>query len=159
MQHRTNYHIRRASIDELKTVQTFMLALYQSDRDYDHLFEDLHPEQNSHEEYTERIRGRDGICLVAELDGEVIACLAGLILVAPEERPAKRTRLEKLFVKEEFRGKGIGAALVEAFVKWSRENGVERVFVRTYATNESAIHLYERFGFRPYVLSLVLPIE
>jgi len=153
------FGIRRARSEELAIVQDLMLGLYQSDRKYDTLFESISPEEGSEEEYSSRIEGRDGICLVAEVNGEIVGCLTGLIWSEPEERPAERARLEKLFVKDEFRGRSVGMALVEEFLQWSKERGVKRVFVRTYAANEGAVRLYERFGFRPYVMSLLLTEE
>ena len=67
--------------------------------------------------------------------------------------------MEKVFVKDGFRGLGAGSALVKAFIEWSKEMGVSRVFVRAYADNVGAIELYERFGFRPYILGLAMAIE
>ena len=155
----SEFSIRWARREELEVVQNLMLALYRSDRAYDTFFESVSSEEGSEEEYSSRIEGRDGICLVAEMDREIVGCLTGLIWSEPEERPAERTRLEKLFVREEYRGRGVGTALVEEFLQWSKERAVKRVFVWTYAMNEGADRLYERFGFRPYVMSLLLTEE
>ena len=153
------YTIRKATPNDLPIVKQLMLALYHSDRQYDALFYELHPEEHADEEYSSRIRGEDGVCYIAELEGEIIGCLTGALSVVPGEHPARRTRLEKVFVKERFRDLGVGSALVEAFVQWNKEIGVNRIFVRAYAENAGAIKLYERFGFRPYILGLLLATE
>ena len=99
------------------------------------------------------------MCFVAEREVEIIGCLTGVLSVVPSEHPSRRTRLEKVFVKDGFRGLGVGSSLVKAFIEWSKIMGVSRVFVRAYADNVGAIELYERFGFRPYILGLAMAIE
>lgn len=155
----TDLIIRKARLEDLPTIKECMMSLYQSDRQYDTLFYETRPEAQADEEYSMRIRGEDGVCFVAEREGEIIGCLTGALLIVPSEHPSRRTRLEKVFVKDGFRGLGAGSALVKAFIEWSKEMGVSRVFVRAYANNVGAIELYERFGFRPYILGLAMAIE
>ena len=57
--------------------------------------------------------------------------------------------LEDLFVREEVRRHGIGAALVQATIERARERGARRVELDTSEDNAPAIALYERFGFSP----------
>jgi len=154
-----DFIIRKATLEDLPIVQEYMMGLYQSDRQYDTLFYELSPEAYAEEEYGRRILGADGVCFVAERKHEIIGCLTGVLSEVPSEYPSRRTRLEKIFIKEEFRSQGVGSALVQAFIEWSKEIGVSRLFVRTYAENEGAIELYKRLGFRPYILGLVMAIE
>lgn len=156
---RTDFIIRKARPEELPAIMECMIGLYQSDRQYDTLFSEVHPEEFAEEEYSMRIRGKDGVCFVAERAGEVIGCLTGILSDISTEHPSRRTRLEKVFVKEGFRDLGAGSALVQAFIEWSKQMGVSRVFVRAYAENAGAIELYKRVGFRPYILGLAMAIE
>jgi len=155
----TDFIIRKARMEDLPIIMECMMGLYQSDRQYDTLFHELQPEEYAEEEYSLRIRDKNSVCLVAELWSEIVGCLTGVLSDISTEYPARRTRLEKVFVTEGFRDRGIGSALVKAFMEWSKEMGVNRVFVRTYADNVGAIELYERLGFRPYILGLVLAID
>ena len=155
---RTDFIIRKARPEDQPAIKECMLGLYQSDRQYDTLFHEVHPEEYAEEEYSLRIGGKDGVCFVAEREGEVIGCLTGVLSDITTEYPSRRTRLEKVFVREGFRALGVGSALVQAFIEWSKEMGVSRVFVRAYAENAGAIELYERFGFRPYILGLAMAI-
>jgi ribosomal protein S18 acetylase RimI-like enzyme len=50
-------------------------------------------------------------------------------------------------VHAEWRGKGLGTALMEAALRWARSSGVEKVSLEVYPTNEAAVALYRRFGF------------
>jgi ribosomal protein S18 acetylase RimI-like enzyme len=55
--------------------------------------------------------------------------------------------LEDLFVREDARGQGLGRALVQRSLKRARERGCKRIELDTTADNETAIALYESFGF------------
>jgi GNAT superfamily N-acetyltransferase len=44
--------------------------------------------------------------------------------------------------------------LVEAFLEWVSQRGVERVSVTAYAANEGAVAFYQRLGFRPRNITL-----
>jgi [ribosomal protein S18]-alanine N-acetyltransferase len=55
--------------------------------------------------------------------------------------------LHRVAVASDRRGRGIGAALVEAVATEARRRGCERVLLEVEATNGSAIALYERLGF------------
>jgi GNAT superfamily N-acetyltransferase len=57
--------------------------------------------------------------------------------------------LEDLFVREEARGGGLGRALVERSLERARERGCKRVELDTTEDNDTAIRLYESFGFSP----------
>jgi GNAT superfamily N-acetyltransferase len=55
--------------------------------------------------------------------------------------------LEDLFVSGAARGKGVGAALVEAAIERARVRGCRRIELDTAEDNANALRLYERFGF------------
>jgi len=52
------------------------------------------------------------------------------------------------WVEPDARGSGVGDALVEAVVTWSRRDGATRARVEVYEHNAVAMRLYERHGFR-----------
>ena len=47
----------------------------------------------------------------------------------------------------EWRGKGIGSALLEALLAWAEANDSHKMELRVWPHNEAAIALYEKFGF------------
>ncbi|MBA2439740.1 MAG: GNAT family N-acetyltransferase [Thermoleophilaceae bacterium] len=55
--------------------------------------------------------------------------------------------LEDLFVREDRRRSGLGAALVEAALGRARKRGCARVELDVNEANSAALALYERFGF------------
>jgi RimJ/RimL family protein N-acetyltransferase len=52
-----------------------------------------------------------------------------------------------MFVAREWRGRGVGSALVEAAIEWGRENGLHKLSLSVFPHNEAAIGLYRKFGF------------
>ena len=51
-------------------------------------------------------------------------------------------------VAPQFRGRGLGTALLEQFLSSARARGIKRVFLEMRRSNTAAA-LYEKFGFRP----------
>lgn len=50
-------------------------------------------------------------------------------------------------VRAHARGQGVGAAILDALLDWSREAGAREIFLDVRPSNESAIRLYESRGF------------
>ncbi len=53
-----------------------------------------------------------------------------------------------IFVKEEFRGKGIGTVLMEKAESFCRERGYSRIGLMVSSDNQPAIKLYTKMGFK-----------
>ncbi|MEX0791360.1 MAG: GNAT family N-acetyltransferase [Actinomycetota bacterium] len=52
-------------------------------------------------------------------------------------------------VQSEYRGKGVGAGLIEGAGDWSRIFGVEKLVLNVVPQNTRAIRFYEKMGFVP----------
>ena len=50
-------------------------------------------------------------------------------------------------VARPWRGRGVGTALVEAAIAWSRDQGLHKLSLSVFPHNEAAIALYRKFGF------------
>jgi L-phenylalanine/L-methionine N-acetyltransferase len=51
-------------------------------------------------------------------------------------------------VAPEWRGRGVGAALMQEVIRWAKEVGVEKLALSVYPHNEAAMALYRKFGFK-----------
>ncbi|NHC44566.1 GNAT family N-acetyltransferase [Motilibacter aurantiacus] len=82
-----------------------------------------------------------GEVLVAELDGEVVGCVA--------LRPAGDGvyELSKMAVAPARRGRGIGRHVIAAAVERARALGATSLFLGSSTKLAPAVHLYESFGF------------
>ncbi|MBE6478349.1 MAG: GNAT family N-acetyltransferase [Propionibacteriaceae bacterium] len=97
--------------------------------------------------YTEDFGREDDHCLVAEADGGVVGAVWVRIMddfghIAPDVPSLS------IALYEQYRGWGIGTALLEAMLDLLRERGYERVSLSVQKKN-AAHRLYLRCGFRP----------
>ena len=65
--------------------------------------------------------------------------------------------IESLYVREEFRGRGIGGELARRALCWMDEKHVKSKCVSVLSGNREAVAFYERFGFRPRVYEMMIP--
>jgi len=85
------------------------------------------------------------LVLVAAVDDRVV----GNVALVVQDRPRRRHAAELgMAVHDEWHGRGVGKALMEAAVELAdRWLIVERIELTVYADNTRAIGLYEHFGF------------
>jgi ribosomal protein S18 acetylase RimI-like enzyme len=50
-------------------------------------------------------------------------------------------------VAREWRGRGVGSALLAAAIEWARDRGLHKLSLGVFAHNTAAIELYRKFGF------------
>lgn len=80
---------------------------------------------------------------IAVIDGEDV----GIVRGGPVGAGRVEATLLSMWVAPEFRGTGIGDALVDAVIAWARAEGYSRVLLEVAAGNTPAIRLYNRKGF------------
>ncbi len=79
--------------------------------------------------------------LVAEEDGKVTG-YAGLLMIAGEGD------VTNIAVFPENRGHGTGSALTETLISEGRNRGMNAFTLEVRVSNQPAIHIYEKLGFR-----------
>lgn len=89
-------------------------------------------------------RGSDRAYYVAEVDGQ----LCGTISVM-KGRWAKNSHTADFGMgcRSDFRGIGVGHALLERVIGWARASGVKKLKLEVFSTNQQAIDFYLRAGF------------
>ena len=92
--------------------------------------------------------GDDSVTFVVEHDGRWLGIVTGLAR-DPDVPDDPRPELVSMFVAPEARGRGIGAALVEAVIGWAGARRANGLTLWVTASNTAALALYERCGFRP----------
>ena len=50
-------------------------------------------------------------------------------------------------IAPEWRGRGIGSALIEASIDWARAQAAHKISLQVWPHNDTAIALYEKYGF------------
>ena len=53
-----------------------------------------------------------------------------------------------MFVKKDYRDKGIGEFMIRQALKYAHQEGIKIVKLSVFANNNRAIHLYKKLGFK-----------
>lgn len=144
--------IRRATIKDIKEILPVWgeLAVFHSELD-----PAFTPSAQWPKEYGTYLRTlisrEDAIAVVAREGLQVIGYAVGRITTLPpffEQR--YRGYIHDVFVKTDYRRRGIGRQLVDEILRWLLRRGVSLVEL-TVAANNDAIPFWERLGFRVYM--------
>jgi RimJ/RimL family protein N-acetyltransferase len=83
-----------------------------------------------------------------ELDGTLVALAAGQVVGELRVEPSWFGFGEiGMMVAADWRGRGVGTALVAAAVEWARARGLHKLTLSVFPHSEAAIALYRKFGF------------
>jgi len=144
--------IRRATLKDIKEILPIWgeLAVFHSTLD-----PAFTPSAQWPREYGTYLRSLmtrdDAIALVARDAGEIVGYAVGRVTMLPpffEQR--YRGYIHDVFVKPQFRRRGVGRRLVDAILQWLRQQEVLLVEL-TVATNNEAVAFWKRLGFSVYM--------
>ncbi|WP_108663246.1 GNAT family N-acetyltransferase [Acuticoccus kandeliae] len=96
--------------------------------------------------------------ILAEQDGEVVACAQLTFLHGLSRQGAVRALIEGVRVASSARGGGIGAELVAHLVAMAREGGAAMVQLTSDKSRTRAHAFYERLGFKGTHLGMKLDL-
>lgn len=104
------------------------------------------------------IKSPDATLIVVEDKDEIVA--SGYALIRETEKNYYNFKtyayLGFMFVKPEYRGKGINKIITDELVNWAKSRNISEIRLDVYAQNESAIKAYEKAGFEPLLLTMRL---
>jgi RimJ/RimL family protein N-acetyltransferase len=82
------------------------------------------------------------------IDGTLVAVagaeLIGSLVVEPSRHGFGEIGMA---VAREWRGRGVGSALLADAIEWARDRGLHKLSLGVFAHNAAAIQLYHKFGF------------
>ena len=88
-------------------------------------------------------RPPDGRLLLAEIDGELAAC------VALHKIEDKICEMKRLYLRPQYRGRGLGRVLAETIITEARKIGYHRMRLDTVEpVMKDAVGMYRKLGFR-----------
>ena len=106
-----------------------------------------------------RIYSKNDAVFIAEIKGEVV----GHMIVSIKKNFSIFNmkyygRINTVFIKEEFRGKGIGSELKKEALKWFKYKGIFRISLNVDPNNTRAIDVYNNWGLELYLLEMRISI-
>ncbi|MFW5746050.1 MAG: N-acetyltransferase family protein [Nanoarchaeota archaeon] len=158
MQSQMDIQIRQASPEDLEHIQNLNRLLFEQEyQDYDHTLKVQWPASaEAAGYYREAIEDEETHAVFLAWDGPVPVgyLLGGLVAEETWRDVSLMAELANMFIAPQYRGRGIGTHLMDAFIEWSEEHGVSRIKVIASAQNHRAIDFYRGAGFRDYTISL-----
>lgn len=102
----------------------------------------------SKENFEEMIEAKE--IFIAKIQDKIIGYITFNIKEKnnPSMRYRKQLQIEAICVDEQARGKGIGTQLLKYVKQYGKENDCTDIYLTVNEENESAIRLYEEFGFK-----------
>jgi ribosomal protein S18 acetylase RimI-like enzyme len=128
------YTVFRASIDDVKFARVALSEIHER-----------HPVEDA--AISSFLKTPECYLLLAVEDGCVLGSLNGYLLRQPD-RSRPQFLLYELDVREEYRRRGIGLALVNTFTDQARAAGAFEVWVVSNESTNAAIELYRKCGYR-----------
>ena len=136
--------IRKAEEKDVKELNWLLTSLIRDERKYDSSINENFEVKNMYENY---INDLTKCLLVAEDNNIIVGYIYGKIIENDESSNNNTALLDALYIDPDYRKKGIGNALIDAFKKWSINNSIEKLLVNVWSSNTSAQKLYEKNGF------------
>lgn len=106
--------------------------------------------------------------MIDDPDVEVIVAVEGDLIVGSgyaKEKPSDvyvdpptHCFLGFMFVRPEYRGRGVNGLVTDALLDWARERGLTEVQLRVYDDNLGAVRAYEKKGFGKYMVTMRLSL-
>jgi len=100
-------------------------------------------------DFQEAVDGEDAVLLVAEIGGELAGSALGIIEEFSDEL-VEAPYLTVMYVAtaDEWRRRGVAGRLLDEMEQVARRRGLRILELRVWANNETALGLYERFGYK-----------
>jgi len=87
----------------------------------------------------------DSLALAAVADKSFI----GLVSCVIHTSDSKSAHLYQMWVSPNYRGMGVGTALIDRAKKWAASSGVRKLLLSVTTVNAEAFSLYQSIGFHP----------
>ncbi|AZB00267.1 GNAT family N-acetyltransferase [Chryseobacterium joostei] len=146
---------REATKEDLKILLEFEQGIVSAERPFNST---LIEGEIHYYDLNEFIQSPDATLIVVEDNNEIVA--SGYALIKKSDKDYNNFKsyayLGFMYVKPEYRGKGINKVITDELVNWAKSRNISEVRLDVYAQNASAIKAYEKAGFEPLILTMRL---
>jgi ribosomal protein S18 acetylase RimI-like enzyme len=106
----------------------------------------------SEERQLAELQDKDTVFLLARMQQELVGYAKlrfhSTLGVEPGKAPDQRVEIERLYVREDWIGTGLGASLMRRSIEEARQQACRSVVLGVWEKNQHAIAFYQRFGFK-----------
>ncbi len=105
----------------------------------------------SFEQIQSEVTNPDSIFYLATVGGRAIGYLKlNFARAQTDVRDTNALEIERIYVLNEFQGKGIGASLLEKAIDVARDHQLTYLWLGVWEENRKAIAFYKKFGFKEF---------
>lgn len=152
--------VRRANLEDARTIAELSLKLVVQHRDYDQRrFTQLASLEQVEWFYGKQTSASDATVLVAELEEKIV----GFAYIEFEAKDyanllENAAWLHDIYIDETTRGNSAGKLLIEKSMQAAAELGADKLMLSVAAKNEYAREFFERNGFRETMVEMMLDL-
>ena len=137
------------TIEEANACDELLTLLIQDEKKYDDNISDI----IVLDWYNKLYNNPDKVIFVAKENDLVIGYIY-VKIVFDESMIYKVSLIDALYVKEEYRFKGIATRLIEEAKNWTKDNNIKQITINVIEKNDIAYMLYRKLGFNNYSICL-----
>lgn len=144
--------IRKASLNDLKSLLAFEQDLIKTERPFDPT---IKPDPVNYYDLRTMLTAPQVEVVVAEVNNKIIA--SGYARIDRSKSFLKHEHhayLGFMYVLPEFRGQGLNKKIIDALKNWAATQDISEFRLEVYYENVSAIKAYEKIGFSRYSLEM-----
>ncbi len=140
--------IQKAALSDLEQLMEWRMEVLREvfsipyERDMQSLY------QSNLEYYKEALSNESHVAVFAAEEGRMAGC-GGICLYrempSPDNPSGWCAYLMNIYTRKEYRGKGVGQAVVQWLVRYAREKGITKIYLET---SESGRLFYKKLGFQ-----------
>lgn len=149
-------NIRSASLDDLPILYEFEQGIVEAERPFDPTIK------------SGQVNYYDIMAMILSKDTEVVAAIDGNELVGSGYLDIKKSKpflkheyfgyIGFMYVKHEYRGKGVGQKIIENLKSWAKSRNLNEIRLDVYDDNHRAVGAYEKAGFKKHLVEMRMEI-
>lgn len=148
--------IKPATLADIETLLQFEQGVITAERPFTNT---IRPEKVNYYDLQTLIESDNSYLIIGYLDDVAVA--SGYIRIEkskPQHHPDHYGYLGFMYVNGLHRGKGLNKQILEHLKSWAKDRGISKLKLDVYATNESAINAYQKFGFESHMVEMMMDI-
>jgi len=116
-------------------------------------------EEKQREFFTNSVNSQEKFLYGAFEDSKLIGYAFGWIDTRPPVLKMQQIgNLSDIIINPNYRGNGAGKELVNAFVKWCKNQNIKKIQLHVLFDKDS-VGFYEKYGFRDFMRQMIIDIE
>ena len=150
-----NINIRKCTKEETNIANALLTKLIRDEKQYD---DNINENVTVDYYYESVINNENHLILFAEIEEKIVGYIYGFIENYDTTYINKISKLDALYVIEDYRHMGVGKNLIENFIDLSKSKNVSKIEVSACAGNINAMNLYQSINFKPVKITMNLEI-